>query len=86
MATFIGKLVKKEVHAVSELHQKTVATLVSDDNQKLFVEFRGDSWNSILNKIPENSKAIVSFKFDGKQSERSGQYYNNLVALSIEKA
>lgn len=85
MATFIGKLIKKESQELKDSYQKTVGTITNDD-QKIFVEFRGDSWNNILNKIPENTKVIVSFKYDGKKSGRSGQYYNNLVALSIERA
>lgn len=64
---------------------KYVVNIVSNDNQKAFVEFRSPQMIAILKPLKVDDQVIVSVKFDGKISKGSGVRFNNIVATSIQK-
>jgi hypothetical protein len=63
-------------------HEKKVVTLVPDNRQRAFVEFRGRRMDD-LDAFRENDEIEVAVTLEGKISKNSGIQYNNLVAQSV---
>ena len=77
-----GKIEKIE-DASLPMHQKKVVT-VTDQENKIFVEFRGPSMIKMLEPYSENDNVIIDFKIDGNISN-VGVRFNNIVARTIQK-
>jgi hypothetical protein len=83
MSLAVGKVKKIETEQIGD-HKKTILTILSEDGQKSFVEFRGEIMMKLLENVSLEKKVIIPFKFDGKVSELGNKRYNNLVALSLK--
>lgn len=80
-----GKIEDITNNTSSHLHQKKLCTIVTDDGQKAFIEFRGLAMIKILESYEVSEKIVVAVKFEGKTSKNSGVNYNNIVAQSIQR-
>lgn len=83
MSLAVGKVKKIETEKVGE-HKKIILTILNDDGQKSFLEFRGSIMMELAESVKLEQKVIVPFKFDGKVSDLGNKRYNNLVALSLK--
>lgn len=62
--------------------QKRILTLHSEDNQSMFIEFRGQILGQLHEFKAEDYVRIV-IQFKSSVSKRSGIKFNNLIAKSI---
>jgi len=83
MSLAVGKIKKIETEQIGD-HKKIILTILSDDGQKSFLEFRGSIMMQLAESVKLEQKVIVPFKFDGKVSDLGNKRYNNLVAMSIK--
>lgn len=63
-------------------HEKKVVTLLPDERQRAFVEFRGRKMEK-LDGVKEGDKVSVKVILEGKTSKNSGINYNNLVCTEL---
>lgn len=85
MSIITGKIETVDDNTTSNQHQKRVATIVTDDGQKAFVEFRGPIMIKMIEALTQGDRVIVPVKYEGKTSKATGINFNNLVAQSIQK-
>lgn len=85
MCLITGRIETIEPVQSSPGQSKDVVTIVSNDNQKAFIEFRSPQMMAVLKSFKENDQVIISVKFDGKIAKTTGVRFNNIVATSIQK-
>ena len=80
--TEIGNMVQIRRTTKPDIYKK-VLTLVTEDDQKVFMEVRNTGIKELEREgVIEFSKVVVEFMFEG--SEKEDKKYNNVIIKSIK--
>ena len=82
MPTIIGQIGKINSKSYGK-RKSNLIQIITHDRKSAFVEFRNEL-KDLSDKFTEKDHIKAEYTYDGKVS-KSGQHYNNLIGISIEK-